>query len=514
MKNSGKGPNLTQKAFLNAASSLLKYVAGVVVALLLTPLLLSLLGQSLFGTWKICQRLLTYMSATDGRASQALKWTIANRRSTSDVSQKQREIGCAIVIWLRFLPFVVFAGSLLSWFSPYFIRGLPTEHFLLTRMTCAVLVVNLLLFPLKSIPEAVMVGMNLGYKTTWINAFGAILGGILMAGAAWIGWGLVGLASALLSASLARSVVIFFVARRSLPWLAFQRPERSEIRAFFCFSIWILLWTLVNKFLLSSDIIILGLVSSASMVASYVLTYYVIQTSIHLSAILVSAGMPGLGDIVGRGEYRKASEVRSEIMAFSWLFAVNIGSMVLLWNRPFITLWVGADQFVGFWDNLFMVLLMTQLIFIRNDAFIVDVTLNIRAKVLWGAFSTTISLMLAFLLASFWLPKVSGVLLGLFTGRLILSVLYPILAGKTLHAGKQGSFKLTTNHIRAVCVMGVLYGSASYCAPLIRVDSWPELLLSVTLSLPLIGGTAFWLGLSLSQRRKMLSRARLFAFKR
>lgn len=513
MKKSGSGPNLTQKTFLNAAASLLKYGSSIVVGLVLTPLLLSLLGQSLFGTWKICQRLLTYMSATDGRASQALKWTIANRRSTTDVAQKQREIGCAVVIWLRFLPFVVLAGSLLSWFSPFFIRGLPAEHVLLTRLTCGVLVVNLFLFPLKSIPESVMVGMNLGYKTTWINVFGTVLGGILMAVAAWIGWGPVGLAAALFLASLVRAGMIFFIARRSLPWLAFQKPERSEIRVFFSFSIWILSWTLVNKFLLSSDIIILGLVSSASQVASYVITYYVIQTSIHLSAILVSAGMPGLGDIVGKGEFKKAAEVRSEIMSISWLFAVSIGSVVLLCNRSFISLWVGPGQFVGFWENLLMVLLMTQLIFIRNDAFIVDVTLNVKAKVLWGAFSTTLSLLLAFLFANYLLPKVAGVLLGLLTGRLILSVLYPILVGKTLRAGEQGVFKLTTSHVRAVGVMGILYGCAGYFAPLIGEQNWQELLLSVVIGLPVIGGAAFWLGLPMIQRHKLLSRVRMLDFK-
>jgi O-antigen/teichoic acid export membrane protein len=514
MKRSWKSPNLTQSTFLNAASSLVNYVAGIVVALLLSPYLLTLLGPTLFGTWKVCQRLLTYVSATDGRASQALKWTIANRRSVSDVEQKQREIGCALVVWLRFLPLMFLAGSLIAWFSPNFIRGLPAEYFILTRLTCAILVLNLLLFPLRSIPESVMVGMNLGYKTTWINAVGVVVGGVLMAGAAWLGWGLVGLAAAFLAGSLVNGVAILYLARKCLPWLAIRRPEQGEVGKFFSFSIWVLAWTFINKFLLASDIIILGLISSASLVAAYTLSFYVIQTSVHFSAILVSSGMPGMGDIVGRGEFKKASAIRSEIMAVSWLLSAVVGTLVLLWNPPFIALWVGADQFVGYGENFLMVLLMTQLIFIRNDAFIVDVTLEISKKVVWGALSTVVSLLLAFWLGSHMQSPVAGVLVGLMGGRLVLSILYPMLVGKTLQESKQGSFKVISNLIRPSSVLVFLYGSACLIAPLIKVDSWLELFFYGVVSLPIAFCVAFWLGYSETQRRNLVSRARQITFKR
>lgn len=510
MKRKAKERNLTQSTFLNAASSLLNYGTGMLVAFLLNPLLLSILGPGLFGTWKICQRLLTYVSAADGRASQALKWTIANRRSVSDYDQKQREIGCAIVVWLRFLPIMLLAGGLLAWFSPWFIHELPAEHFIIARLTCSILVLNLMLFPLRSIPESVLVGMNLGYRTTWINGLGNLLGGSLMGVAAWVGWGLIGLATALLAASLFRGVAILFLARKHLPWLAARKPGKGEVGDFFNFSIWVLAWTFINKFLLASDIIILGLVSSATLVASYTLTFYVIQTSINLSAILVSSGMPGMGDIVGRGEYEKAAKVRSEIMTISWLLAVIIGSMVLLWNRSFITLWVGAEFFVGFGQNFLMVLLMTQLIFIRNDAFIVDVTLNMKTKVLWGALSTVVGLALAFLLGIHLGSPIVGVLAGLMGGRLILSILYPVLVGRHL---KAKVFKVTPGFIRAGGVMVVLYGIACYCAPLIKVSSWLLLLVLGGFTFFLIFVVAFTLGLNRMQRDQIISRARQLSFK-
>lgn len=209
--------NLTQKTFLNAASSLLSYGIVMLVGLVLNPILVTSLGVGLFGAWKICLRLLSYVSAADGQANQALKWTIASRRSITDVDQKKREIGCAMIVWLRFLPLMLLVGGLLSWFSPSFINGLPREYFVVTRMTCVLLVVNLLLFPLKSIPESVMVGMNLRYKIIWISAVGTLLSGILLATAAMSGLGLIGLATAFLVGSLLEGCAIFYMARRCLP---------------------------------------------------------------------------------------------------------------------------------------------------------------------------------------------------------------------------------------------------------------------------------------------------------
>lgn len=506
-------PNLTQTTFLNAASSLLSYGAVILVGLLLNPLLLHSLGAVLFGTWKICLRLLTYVSAADGQANQALKWTIANRRSVTDVEQKKREIGCAIVVWLRFLPLMLLVGGLLSWFSPIFINNLPREYYFVTRLTCVILVVNLLLFPLKSIPESVMVGMNLRYKITWISAVGVLFSGVLLAGAAWLGWGLVGLASAFLVGAVLEGIAILYMARKCLAWLTVRRPKPGEVSTFFSFSVWMLVWTLIQRLLLYSDIIILGIVSSASLVAAYTLTFYVAQSSITLSSLLVSAGMPGLGDIVGRGEFKKADEIRSEIMASSWLLAVIIGTMILLWNRSFISLWVGEDQFIGFRENFLVVLLMTQLIFIRYQASIVDVTLEIRAKVLWGALSTFASMVLAVLLGFHLQSPIAGVLLGLIGGRLILSVLYPILVRKILKKSTHKTRDGTFDFIRMSMVMVFLYISAYYLAPLIKVDNWYELVLSSVVSILIIFTISFWVGFSMTQRRNTITRARQIAFK-
>jgi hypothetical protein len=78
------GEALTQKAYLNTVAALLDYGAKIAVASLVTPILVAGLGSSLFGIWLILSSLVTYISAADGRPTQALKWVIANQQAVDD----------------------------------------------------------------------------------------------------------------------------------------------------------------------------------------------------------------------------------------------------------------------------------------------------------------------------------------------------------------------------------------------------------------------------------------------
>lgn len=499
----GGAKNLTKAASLNAASSVFNYVVFVLVGFVTNPILLTWLGSNLFGIWKICQRLLTYVSAADGRATQALKWTIANKQSLDDVAEKQRDVGCAIVVWLRFLPLILVTGSLLTWFSPHFIRGLLPEYYTVTRLTCGILVFNLVISPLRTIPEALLIGMNLGYRCTWIHSIGAVTGGILMVTTAYLGWGLVGLATAVFVAGVVRGVVILVVAKKNLSWFKANRPEKQEVKQFLGFSIWIFSWTFINKLMISGDIIILGLVSSAQMVTFYALTSYSMQIAISLSAMLVSAAVPGLGGIVGRGDFAKATKVRAEIMTFSWIITAIVGSLILLWNFSFVKLWVGPGNFVGFAENLLLVVMTTQLIFIRNDAQIVDVSLKIKNKVLLGGVSTIIAFALAFWLGNFMVSPIFGITLGLIAGRMILTLSYPVLVRRIFQNSEE---RKVANMARPLLAMITMYGAAAVISSQLEIDNWWQLIGYGSASLLPLAVLAFFLGLSKSRRDLVVAR--------
>lgn len=503
MNNRCKNYSRTRNGFLNALSSVFNYVVSILINLFLNPFLVKSLGADSFGIWKICQRLLVVASAADGKPTQALKWTIASLQQENDVTAKQKQIGCALTVWLYFLPILLVLGSLLSWLAPTIIYDLPPELLTITRITCAILLCNLILSALRTVPEAVMIGMNLAYRTTLVSIFSLIVGANFMVLAVYYRCGLVGLAGAFVFTSLLHGMMIYTTARLSLPWLKMKRPTKEEVRTFFGFSIWIFFWAITHKILLSCDLIILGMVVSPSRVATYSISFFAVQTTIHLSGLLTSAAMPGLGDVVSRGDLGKAASLRLEIHTISFVVYGLLGSMILLWNRSFVWLWVGPDYFIGPVANLMLVFLMMQLVLIRIDAQIIDVTLRVKAKVVLGALATVLSFVLALKFSKYLFQDVTGVIAGLFCGRFLLTLCYPLLVRKVLKVENLGPQSGLFRNLTFICmVYCICYLLGNYWV----VQSWFGLFTGAFVSLLSLAGLIIYIGLTDWQRRQLQQR--------
>jgi hypothetical protein len=196
---------------------------------------------------------------------------------------------------------------------------------------------------------------------------------------------------------------------------------------------WFMGWNLVTSLLLASDVVVLGLLNSVESVTNYTLTRYVPETLIGVIVIVVFGIMPGLGGIIGSGDFERAVRLRSEINTFIWLVATSLGVTILIWNRIFIDLWVGAGYYAGALPNLLMIISAMQLVLIRSDGNIIDLTLHLSQKVLLGVLSVSISIGAASILVGIFKLGIVGLCLGIMGGRLIISIGYPLLINRFLN---------------------------------------------------------------------------------
>lgn len=495
-----RGKALTHSAYLNGFASLLDTVVKGGVMAFVTPILVAGLGSSLFGVWQILGRLVTYMHAADGRPTQALKWVIANRHSSDDAETKRRHVGSAMGVWLLFLPLLAVISALLIWISPYMTRVAP-EQFTTIRLTCALLVVNFLLFQLISLPEAVLRGMNLGYKRLGLQASLNLVGGALSIGALYIGAGLIGLAAAQAILAALTGVLFLAVVKKYVAWYGVSRPSFAEVRSFLKLSVWWFAWTTIHKFIMASDILILGVVASASAVTTYSLTAFAGVTLLSLVTTVLASVMPGLGSVIGEKQFDRAAALRSEMMTASWLLLAAIGSTILLWNRSFVHLWVGDQHYAGTWANLLIVMMIVQLIFIRNDAYLIDLTLELREKVVMGLIAAATSIALSAAL----IPRlgITGLCLGMIVGRLSLTLSYPLVINKRF-----GQKRLPTlsRAIRPALTMAVMFGACAYLSEKVLAENWVVWALSGGLTFLLALGIAVLVGLSRDVRAPLKKR--------
>ncbi len=487
---------------MTALASLLDYSARLGVNLVVTPILVGGLGRSLFGVWQMLGQMIGYMSATDGRPTEALRLMISNHQGIEDAGARRRWVGSALVVWLVFLPLVAGAGTLLVWLSPVVTKVASGLHSTI-RLTAALLVLAYLMSTLAAIPESVLRGMNLGYKRMGLQAGLDIVGGLLVAGAVSAGLGLMGVGASQILLAALTGLCFWMLVRKYVTGFGVARPNGPEVSALLRMSVWLTAGQVITQVLLASDVIILGLVVSTSDVTTYVLTGYAAKTAIGAFAFTVGAAMPGFGGLLGQRQYERAAAVRGEIMTLTWLFVTAVGTTILLWNRSFIALWVGAQHYAGFWVNLLLVCITVQTAFIRGDAYIIDAALRPRLRVLVTAAAAVLTTASALALT----PSLGmvGLCLGILAGRAIQSVAYPLLVGASLHISRRLPFARLA---RPFAVMLLLLGVAAYLGQQIVARGWLQWAACVGLSFVLTLGLALFAGLAPAARRAVIARVR------
>lgn len=502
--------SLTKKAYLNAVTVVLEYAASLLVGFLITPLMVAGLGNYFFGMWQVLNRLVGYINPASGRPGFALKATLANQQASSDYDQKRRYVGSTIVIWLLFLPLLISVGGIVSWFVPYWIES-PASYVWAIRSVTGLLVANLIVGSLSSVPQSTLQGENLGYKRMGMSVVLIFVGGAFTWLALYLNKGILGVAAAAVASTLANGLFFLWVVKSYATWFGVAKPRYEDTRQLLRLSWWFMGWNLVTNLLLASDVVVLGFLDSVESVTNYSLTKYVPETLIGIIVIVIFGIVPGLGRIIGTGDHEKAVRLRNEINSLNWLIATTLGASILIWNRVFVSLWVGDEHYSGTLPNLLVVVAAMQLVFIRSDGNIIDLTLRLSQKVLLGFLAVIISIAMASLLVGRFGWGIPGLCIGIMTGRLILSLGYPRLIGQFLGI----SFSSQLNGIlRPIIVTAGMFllsiALDRYFSNLIWVGAkgWILFILSAGTTGVAMLLLSFYVGLSSVQRGNIMRRLR------
>lgn len=500
--------SLAQKAKMNAMAAALDYGARLISGFIVTPFLVAGLGDTLYGVWRTLVNLTGYLSAASGRPSQALKWTTANQSTSKNYVEKRRTVGSALIVWLLFLPLLTTLGAVLAWFAPTWINGLPPQLYLIVRVGAAVLMFDMITTTLTVLPQAVLEGENLAYKRMGLSAMLVCVGGGLAILALYLKTGLVGVAVAELSTTLITGLFFVWVVRSYVPWFGVARPPRQAVKRFFGLSGWFLIWRLVVQLMTASDLLILGMFGSATLVTTYSLTKYAPETLVNIVDIVVFGVAPGLGGIIGSGDLRKAARLRGEILLLTWLVTVTAGSTILVWNRAFVGLWVGSQRFAGSTANLLILMLVAQFVLIRNDSSIIDLTLKVSKKVLLGLLSALLSIVVASVLVRYFRTGMIGLIAGMMAGRALLSIAYPLLIGRFVGISWFSQLKGIVRPILATALLftGAVQLDAVLHAGALVASSWVSLVLGAGMTACVFGILAILLGCSRDQQKRLIQR--------
>ncbi len=490
---------LTHRSVLNTIGALLVYVVYLGSSFISKKYLVLFLGPISFGAWEICFRLLNYVSPGEGPVSQTLKGVLANKHTVVGPTGLRRYVGAAFFLWALLVVPIFLIGSTVAWFSPRFISNLPLDLIPVIRWTSLIIVIGLLVETWSRLYLSALQGINLLYKATWATSSIHVLGMILMISAAYLGFGLPGMAFSLIIMGLTSGIVYLKMVRLWIPWFGLEKPHKEDVKKLLTLGSWMYLWSFISRLLFLSDLVILGMVKGALSVTSLTFTQYAPHVGIYLAAMATNAVAPGLGQLFGKNKFLKIKEVREELAAILWLVIIVTGVCVLAWNETLVRLWVGSDKFAGSTVNFLLVLILAQMAYIRMDAFIIDVSLKVRKKVFWGLFSAVISIILAYLLGKKW--ETTGVLIGLLLGRGILTIVYPRLISQLIK--KRENPVAAISLIRVSIVSMAMLLTTQYFAAKISGVGWVGLFCFGFVTVVIAFFIAFFVGFNKQIRKRL-----------
>lgn len=494
-----KKENHKQRAYLNSITSILDYGGTQITGFIVSPFIVNGLGNSMYGIYQVLNQMSGYANMADTRASQVLKWTVAQKRDSASHEDLRNEMTTALVVTSLMLPIILLLGGVLVWYAPVITQA-EERYYDLVRITASLMILSLVIYKVFDIFESLLRGMNLGFKGMGVRTGIIALGGALKVLAITQGYGLIGLSIVQVIISLITGLVFYFIVKKHVGWFGFGKTNKAKVISYSKVSGWFMGFSFSHMILLNSDKILLGYLVGPELVTIYVLTLFTVKSMEGVISAVISGIIPGIGKFFGNREFEKVRDARRVLTLIIWLSVSTIGVPILLFNQSFLYLWIGEGKFAGHMENLLLLFIGVQYIFFYMDSNFINVTLDMKTKVVLSTLSSLLTVLLAFVLVKEYL--LIGLCLSILVGRLVLTIGYPII----LKTKMEESFSLLKfGNIRPLMVSMGIFLLAVYFSDQILVESWIHLIGWGLLS-ALVSGFFFWVvGLSRNNKAEALS---------
>ena len=477
----------TNKAALTIASSLVDSALGIVCAFVITPLVLRYLGDSLYGGWMVALQIVTYIGILDLHPMSILKLTLAKEQGSPDVVPKQRQIGAALVISAFVLPIYLVGGALLAYFLPMAI-SVSAEHVSQLRLAFSIAVAQYAIANFASLPTVVLAGMNVSYKAFGVNGFIFFITALFDYATVKLDLGLPMLAANKVLALAIKSVITFFVMKRSVEWFGLARPTREDLRHFLSLSVWMFVMATVYVAQNYSQLALVGVVMGPAIVTVYTMTSSLIVRIKGPVDGMIPLLRPGAGDLFGQGMWQQLLLVRRDVINILTGLVFVIGAVVVTVNPSFLALWVGQRYYAGHLVNLLFVAFLFQSVLCNVDSSLLESMLAIRTRSLIGLVSAVCSIGLGVTLMRLYGLK--GFLSGLLVGNLFQSVAYPRAVANALRVSVRVAAWDATRPL--VFALPALILMSAVAAPRLVLSSWARVALT---AVAVAAGAAAWVWL-------------------
>ena len=333
---------MTKKVVKGSLWTLVGQVVPLSVSLVATPFVIRLLGAEGYGVLILVALIPAYLGFADfGMGMAATKFT-SEAFAAGDPEREARTVRTAAVISLCVsIPVAVlifgFSGPLISLFK---VPGhLAWEASLALKFTAITFVVNFL-NAIFNTPQLARLRMDLNTLTaSGFRSAGIVATPIVI----YLGGGILGAVSVLLSAALLTLAGHMFISGRLLPSLFDITIDRSLIRPLLTFGGAVVFVGVAGVILINVEKGLLAVMVSVSALAFYTVASTLANMMVLLSYTMIQSLVPAFSQLSGSESVTQLESLFARIVKVCLLGLIPVAAFLFLGARDLIGLWAGPE---------------------------------------------------------------------------------------------------------------------------------------------------------------------------
>lgn len=319
---------------------------GMIIPFVYTPLMLSMLGQQEYGLYSLSSSVVGYLSLLSFGFGATVVRYISKYRAEGNKEALERTYGFFLMLYAVMAIAVFLMGLVLSGnVEPIFEKGLTLDE--QSKMQILVIIMaasSALAFPASVVSSVIISHERFIYRQA-LNIFTTVIGPVSNLVFLFLGYKSIGMSLAsLVVQAIVIPTDIFYLTKVLHIRPRFGRLEPGIIKEMVKVSFYNFLATIVDMLFWSTDKVILGMLTSTTMVAIYNVGAHFNNMVVKLSSTITSVLAPKVtGMAVRNASSKEYTDLFIKIGRVQFFIIGLVMTGFIAFGQQFLDVWVGEE---------------------------------------------------------------------------------------------------------------------------------------------------------------------------
>jgi O-antigen/teichoic acid export membrane protein len=341
----------------NIISNVLNFIISIVIPIFITPFLIHKLGDSHYGLWILINSVIGYYGILDLGITTSIVRYVSKYIATNDEKNLNSFVNTALLIFLLVGIVTIILSVVLSIFLTDVFDLSAEDAELFPRLLIVISISFALSFPSRTF-NSILRGIQRYDIANVIDILCSIIQTFMVVYFLSQGSGLMSLGLITLLNKTINVLLSLLFAMRKTPMLRIdlKKAQKSMLKTIFGYSIFSFIWRIGDYLRFQTGYLIIG-----AFLPTRAITYYSIGTrlmSYYHEAILAlcSISPPIFSSMDALDQTENIRRLLLSGTRYLSIISVYIGTSLILYGKPFITLWIGEGYESSYYIMLILAL--------------------------------------------------------------------------------------------------------------------------------------------------------------